>query len=97
MKRLLQITFLGAALALGANAVQAQHFVKVEPRATVIDRGTAPSANHIWVGAEWSWSNGQYVEVPAHWALPRRGYTAWVDGHWVRSRRGTYWVKGHWA
>jgi hypothetical protein len=97
MQKLFISLFLGAALLLGGLKVEAQHnYVKVHPTERVVERGKAPSANHVWVGSEWNWSGGQYVEAPGHWDLPPHGHHAWVAGHWAKASRGSYWVAGHW-
>ena len=97
MNKLLSMFLLCAGMALATSQAEAQHFyVSVRPTATVVVRGNRPSPRHVWVGAEWTWSGGRYVEVPAHWDLPPRGRHAWVAGHWTHTRRGDYWVAGHW-
>jgi hypothetical protein len=97
MKKLFFATLFGAGLLLGASTVQAQHFyVSVHPSARVIVRPRAPSPRHVWIGSEWTWSGGRYVERPGYWALPPRGRRAWVSGRWVNDRRGNYWVGGRW-
>jgi hypothetical protein len=79
-------------------AASAQHFyVKVRPTARVVVRPAAPSPKHVWVGSEWSWSNGHYVEVPGHWIVPPHGMRTWVPGHWNNTRSGSEWIGGHWA
>ena len=86
-----------AGMALATSQAQAQHFyVSVRPAPTVVVRGNPPSPRHVWVDAEWNWSGGRYVEVPAHWDLPPSGYRVWVVGHWVHTRHGEYWVAGKW-
>ena len=58
--------------------------------------GIAPGPNYYWVGREYAWRGGAYVEVPGHWAIPpRQGYT-WVAGSWSHGRRGYHWNQGHW-
>lgn len=98
MTKVLSMFLLCAGLALAANSADAQHFyVKVHPAATVVVRPAAPSPRHVWVGSEYAWRNGAYVETPGHWVLPPRGRRAWVPGRWVTTRgRGDYWVAGHW-
>ena len=59
--------------------------------------GPAPYRDAIWVGPEWGWRGGRYVEVPGHWVrAPRRG-SVWVSGGWAYSNhRGYRWRGGHW-
>ena len=109
MKRLvIAAIFSGGILCFGlrANAqedrhrqqyVQEQHhYVKNHPEERNMKRPDAPSSRHVWVGSEWSWSNGRYHEKPGHWALPPSGHKEWKDGHWEKGDRGDYWVKGGW-
>jgi hypothetical protein len=56
--------------------------------------GPPPYRDAIWVGPEWEWRHGHYVEVPGHWV--RRGRGAWISGDWVQHRRGYRWHRGHW-
>ncbi|MFN8290226.1 MAG: hypothetical protein U0U70_08220 [Chitinophagaceae bacterium] len=58
--------------------------------------GPAPYGGAIWIGPEWQWRRGRYVEVPGYWASPRRYGAVWVPGHWKYSRRGYRWVPGRW-
>ena len=81
------------------NKANAQ-YVKVRPEFTigvnVGPRGVAPHHGDIWVGPEWEWRNGRYVEMPGHWAAPRRYGAIWIPGHWKYTRRGYRWIAGHW-
>ena len=59
--------------------------------------GVAPGPDYVWVGREYTWQNGAYVEVPGYWA--RRAYAGavWTPGHWHRTGGGSYrWAPGHW-
>jgi len=97
-KVILAVLLSAGTLLLGVSEASAQHvYVKVKPHATVVTRPTRPSANHVWVGAEWTESNGKYVEAPAHWDLPPAGHKVWKAGHWAHEDRGSYWVPGHWV
>ena len=59
--------------------------------------GTAPYRDAVWVGPEWGWRGGRYVEVPGHWVRAPRHGSAWVSGGWVyTNHRGYRWRKGHW-
>jgi hypothetical protein len=80
-----------------SNYVQEQHhYVKHHPEERSMKRPEAPSSGHVWVGTEWTWSNGHYAEKHGHWALPPHGNKEWKDGHWAKGDRGDYWVKGSW-
>ncbi len=86
----------GFLVALTLEGQAQYHYVTVVPAPTVIVRPAPPSPRHVWIGSEWAWRGGRYVEVRPYWGLPPRGYHLWVPGHWVRSRRGNYWVNGYW-
>ncbi len=59
--------------------------------------GPAPYRDAIWVGPEWVWSHGRYVEVPGHWVKPSRHSASWVTGRWeYNNRHGYRWHKGYW-
>jgi WXXGXW repeat (2 copies) len=91
------MALLSAGMLLGVSRAEAQHnYVKVHPTSRVVKRPPAPSPRHVWVGSEWAWSSGAYVETPGHWDLPPDGRRTWVAGHWTREARGSYWVAGHW-
>src|ERR1700744_43954 len=91
MKKLIFMAVLSAGILLGFSRAEGQHYyVQVHPTARAIKRPLAPSPRHVWVGSEWSWSNGAYVEVPGHWDLPPNGRRVWVAGHWTKTGRGSY-------
>ena len=97
MKRILiaLVVFLGLSI-LKADA----QYVAVRPGFSVGISvgvpGPAPFAGALWVGPEWTWREGRYVEVPGYWERPYRHHHAWVGGHWRYERRGYSWVPGHW-
>ena len=98
MKRVLFAVLFSTALLSGGLQAKAQHhYVKAHPEATVVERPAAPSGNHVWIGSEWKWSGGKYVESSGHWALPPHGHRTWVQGRWEKTSRGEYWVAGHWS
>lgn len=58
---------------------------------------TAPQAMYwqpghwMWDGANWRWTQGQYVVRPSSQAI-------WEPGHWMQRPSGGYvWVDGHWG
>ena len=57
--------------------------------------GPAPFPGAVWVGPEWVWQAGRYVEVPGYWGRPYHHHP-WVAGHWRYGPRGYNWVPGHW-
>ena len=77
-------------------AASAQTYVKIRPKAPVIEKTQAPDNHHIWVDEEWTWKKGKYRYSGGHWIDRRRGYT-WVPGRWERKGRfGERWIPGHW-
>ena len=97
MKRILIVLF----VFLGLSVLRADaQYVAVRPGFSVgisVDvPGPRPFPGAIWVGPEWSWRAGRYVEVPGYWERPFRHHQAWVAGHWRYERRGYAWVPGHW-
>lgn len=94
----------GLGLLLGALSCAPQPEVGVgvvyvdrqPPRARIEVLGVAPSQNLVWLTGHWSWVGGNYVWVPGQWAAVAPGYSAWVAGRWIHTRRGWYFVEGHW-
>ena len=93
-------TIILAGILIGLSFTEANaQYVRVRPGfsvgITIGAPGPAPYNGAIWIGPEWTWRGGRYVEVPGYWARPRR-YHAWIPGHWRYARRGYRWVPGHW-
>lgn len=82
-----------------SQSVNAQRaYVSIRPTAVVTLRTEAPSRNHVWVGDEWSYRNGRYENVSAHWEVPPRNHHRWIAGRWNHENgRGHYWTAGHWG
>jgi hypothetical protein len=40
-----------------------------------------PSPNHVWITGYWKWAGINYE---------------WVDGRWVKAKKGKVWVPGTW-
>jgi hypothetical protein len=99
MKKVFFMTLLSAGMFAFATRVEAQqhYYVKVRPHTHEVRRPPAPSHNHVWIGSEWNWRDGKYVESPGHWEVPPRGHKRWVEGHWAKASRGSYWITGHWG
>lgn len=96
MKKILiaVITMLGLSL-LKADAQYVRRRPGFSVSVSVGAPGPPPYAGAIWIGPEWTWRGGQYVEVPGYWARPGR-HRGWAVGHWRNSRRGYRWIPGHW-
>jgi len=96
MKKLL-ITVM---ILLGLSLIKADaQYVRRKPgfsvNVTVGAPGPPPYSGAIWIGPEWTWRGGQYVEVPGYWARPGR-HRGWVSGQWRNTHRGYSWRRGHW-
>ena len=96
MKRTIILT----GILIGLSLVKANaQYVRVRPGfsvgITIGAPGPAPYSGAIWIGPEWTWKGGRYVEVPGYWGRPGRHH-AWIPGHWRYTRRGYRWVPGHW-
>lgn len=73
--------------------------------ATVTDRPVAeatlapasPGPTYVWVNDSWNWNRDArvYVVKPGYWVEPKRK-AVWVDGRWVKTRRGWKYAKGYW-
>jgi hypothetical protein len=88
------LTFLGAALAIGASA---DVVVRIAPpRALVEKRPPAPVRGYVWTPGFHRWDGRAYVWVPGVWVKPPRPRARWVAPHWAK--RGITWVfvEGHW-
>lgn len=104
MKKLLAlIIVLSAAITFGnITESKAQVIVKVKParpaNVVVVKRNKA-RRNHIWVSSHWKWNakKNAYVWVDGYYVKQRRGYK-YVAGDWiVVPSRGYKWVPGHWV
>ena len=96
MKRI----FIVATIMLGFSLLKADaQYVRRKPsfsvNVSIGAPGPAPYGGAIWVGPEWAWRDGRYVEVPGYWEKPGRHH-GWVPGHWKRGRWGYRWIPGHW-
>ena len=85
---------------LGFSIMKAQaQYVRVRPGfsvgVSIGAPGPAPYAGAVWVGPEWAWRGGRYVEVQGYWAHARRHH-AWIPGHWRYTYHGYRWIPGHW-
>jgi len=94
-KKLFVMLLLSGLLYINADA----QFVRRRPVFSInVNAGhdRAPNRGAVWVGPEWEWRGGRYVEVPGHWIKPERMGTRWIPGHWNNTRRGSRWIPGHW-
>jgi hypothetical protein len=71
--KILSITLLGLALAIGS--ANAQVYVRVGPPPVVVERpGRPPGPHHIWVAGYHRWDGRRYVWIPGTYVL-RPGLT----------------------
>ena len=78
---------------------QAQVFIKIKPPTpnVVLIKPNPPKSNYIWVSGHWNWNKNKhkYVWVNGQWVKPKKG-KAWVSGHY-KNVRGEYTrLPGHW-
>lgn len=97
MKNSIKSTLFLAVLLTIANAVSAQHYVRVQPArpAAVVNRPPG-RPGYIWVDEDWRWVNGRYTWYGGRWVRPPYHGAVWVPGRWVRTRYGLQWMAGHW-
>jgi len=93
------VFFLLLLLGLGVTNANAQ-YVRSRPGfsigVTIGAPGPVPYRGAVWIGPEWAWRGGRYVEVPGYWGRPGHRGAAWIPGHWKYNRRGYRWIPGHW-
>lgn len=88
-------------IVLGVSVMTANaQYVRTKPSfsigISVGSHGQPPFSGAIWVGPEWQYRSGRYVEVPGYWSRPRRSYNSYSEGQW-EERNGKYrWHKGTW-
>src|SRR5690242_5524574 len=58
--------------------------------------GPPPYPDAVWITPEWAWRGGQYVEIPGHWERVRNTRARWVQGQWIRHKKGYCWQGGSW-
>lgn len=87
-------TLLGFSM-LKANAQYVRTKPGVSVNISVGAPGPAPFSGAVWIGPEWVWRGGRYVQVPGYWTNPGR-HRGWAYGHWKHGRRGYRWQEGHW-
>jgi hypothetical protein len=55
--------------------------ITIAPPAPRVVEAPPPRAGFVWAPGYWRWDGGRHV---------------WVDGHWMRERRGSHWQPEHW-
>jgi hypothetical protein len=79
--RKIALAVLGLVL-FSALAVSAAAQPRVGPPPPRIEAPTLqPSQNHIWITGNWKWTGINYE---------------WVDGRWIKAKKGKVWVAGTW-
>ena len=58
----------------------------------------SPGPAYVWIGDSWSWdrSSNVYVMRPGYWTEPKRKNATWIEGRWIKTRRGWKYIDGHW-
>lgn len=81
----------------GCASAGTRAYVRIGPPAPVFEvRSVAPGPRYVWVGGYHHWNGRAYTWQPGRWTAPPRNRHAWVQGRWLRERRGWYFVPGHW-
>jgi hypothetical protein len=65
-----------------AMAAQRAIVITEAPPAVREERVPEYRRGYDWAPGHWAWRHGQYV---------------WVEGHFIRERRGMHWVAEHWV
>ena len=62
-----------------------------------------PGPEFIWVAGYWGWVGTEYQWMPGRWVERPQPRAHWVPGRWVRAHGrgrgyggGWYWVEGRW-
>ena len=72
-------------------------FVRVAPPVQIVEvEGNAPGPEYVWIRGYHRWDGQAYVWVSGRWERRPHARAVWVEGHWVKHRRGWYWEEGHW-
>ena len=64
----------------------------------ILQRPVETRRNYIWAEGHWQWSNfyGDYIWIQGKWIRQRRGHH-WEPGFWEISLGGFVWIEGYWA
>ena len=98
VRSLLVACALGAAIAGGATAANAQVYVQAAPPAPIYEAVPgSPGAGYYWIPGHWRWNGYRYVWIRGHYSYRPYAGAVWRPGRWVYGPNGYYWVEGHWA
>jgi hypothetical protein len=98
LSRFMALTVLTGLLIVPISEARARIYLRIGPPPIVVEHRTvAPREGYVWQPGYHRWNGRTYVWTAGSWARPPHRYTHWVEGRWVRERRGYYWVPGHWA
>ena len=72
--------------------------VKPNRPKVILQRPIKTRRNYIWAEGHWQWSNfyGDYIWIQGKWIRQRRGHH-WEPGFWEISLGGFVWIEGYWA
>jgi hypothetical protein len=75
----------------------ASGYVATQPTYSEYTRPPQPSALHIWIDGDWSYSRQThaYVQQNGYWTKPNPN-RIYVLGQWQTTPKGKYWTKGRW-
>ncbi len=57
----------------------------------------APSPLAIWQPGHWSWIGGQFTWTPGHYVERPNPTANWAPGYWQQGPTGWSWIEGHWT
>jgi len=90
----------GVRLKTATTRPHSSRVVTVKPNRpdVIVKRPNRTRRNHIWMEGHWMWSDfyGEYIWINGKWVRQRRGHY-WVSGFWEISLDGFIWVEGYWA
>ena len=71
--------------------------VKPNRPKVILKRPIKTRKGYIWAEGHWQWSSfyGEYIWIQGKWIRQRRGHH-WVSGFWEITAGGFFWVEGYW-
>jgi hypothetical protein len=72
--------------------------VTTQPQAPVVVIPQSPGPDYVWVNGGWRYNRPvrAYEFRDGYWVKPAKPGRTWVEGRWVKTRRGWKYVNGRW-